>query len=301
MSENNIDFESWKKAHTKKLQTVLDTILPPVEYPLERLHSAMRYSVLASGKRIRPLLVFASGEMVEASEKSLYLIASAVECVHVYSLIHDDLPCMDNDDLRRGIPTCHKKFDYATALLAGDALQTFAFEILTSHSLCFNPQQQLGMIQLLAQASGSTGMVGGQTIDIEHVNQSMSLEELEKMHSLKTGALIRASVLLGASASEEPLSVSKWENLDIFARKIGLCFQIVDDILDATADTITLGKTAGKDLEDNKPTFVSLLGVDKAKEYAEKVYSEGISALECFGDKAIRLKQIADLIKDRIY
>jgi farnesyl diphosphate synthase len=216
--------------------------------------------------------------------------------IHAYSLVHDDMPCMDDDALRRGKPTVHVKYDEACALLVGDALQSQAFDILSEGKLA--PERQLAMVRLLAKASGSLGMCGGQAIDLASVGVMLSLEELEQMHRLKTGALLRASVLLGALAGKH-LSDAETQALDTYAAAIGLAFQVVDDVLDATADSATLGKTAGKDAADNKPTYVSILGLEQSRALAEKLRVDAHRALEQFGDKAQRLRELADLIVQR--
>jgi farnesyl diphosphate synthase len=257
----------------------------------------MRYTTLGGGKRVRPLLAFAAGELTAAPSDRLEIVACAVELIHAYSLVHDDLPCMDDDVLRRGRPTCHVEFDEATALLVGDSLQTQAFELLASQSLG-EPTRQLEMITLLAHASGSRGMAGGQAIDLASVGQPLSQPELELMHALKTGALIRAAVLLGALAGN-PLTDAERTGLDRFAKRAGLLFQVIDDILDCTASTATLGKTAGKDEAAAKPTYVSLLGLEAARVYADDLRSEALAALACFGERAARLTQLADFICHR--
>jgi farnesyl diphosphate synthase len=257
----------------------------------------MRYATLGGGKRVRPLLAFAAGELSGATPENLEVVACAVELIHAYSLVHDDLPCMDDDVLRRGRPTCHVEFDEATALLVGDSLQTRAFELLASQPLG-EPNQQLEMIALLAHASGSRGMAGGQALDLAAVGQALDQPELELMHALKTGALIRAAVLLGALAGQ-PLSPDERGKLDRFAKRAGLLFQVVDDILDCTASTATLGKTAGKDEAAEKPTYVSLLGLDAARAYADELRSDALAALSIFGERATRLTQLADFICHR--
>jgi farnesyl diphosphate synthase len=289
-------FEHWMKTVQSDMEQALLQHLPPVNEVPQRLHEAMHYAVLDGGKRIRPLLVFAAGALFDAEAQELARAAAAVEMIHAYSLVHDDMPCMDDDALRRGKPTVHVKYDEATALLVGDALQSQAFEILSSGRLA--PQQQLAMVRLLAQASGSLGMCGGQAIDLASVGLHLTLDELEQMHRLKTGALLRASVLLGALAGKE-LSDAETQALDLYARAIGLAFQVVDDVLDATADSATLGKTAGKDAADNKPTYVSILGLDASRALAEKLRADAHRALEKFGEQARHLRDIADLIVQR--
>ncbi len=291
----NSSFTDWMAATQGRTETALSRLLPARDSIPQRLHDAMRYATLGGGKRIRPLLVFAAGELSDAPPERLAIAACAVELIHVYSLVHDDLPCMDNDVLRRGRPTCHIEFDEATALLVGDSLQTLAFELLASHPL---GQHQLEMITLLAQASGSCGMAGGQAIDLAAVGKPLEQAELELMHALKTGALIRAAVLLGALAGT-PLSPEERQQLDRFAKRAGLLFQVVDDILDCTANTATLGKTAGKDAAADKPTYVALLGLDAAREYAQDLRHEALAALSGFGARARRLTELADFICHR--
>lgn len=291
----NSSFTDWMATTQGRTEAALSRLLPARDRIPQRLHDAMRYATLGGGKRVRPLLVFAAGELSDAPPERLDIAACAVELIHVYSLVHDDLPCMDNDVLRRGRPTCHIEFDEATALLVGDSLQTLAFELLASHPL---GQHQLEMITLLAQASGSCGMAGGQAIDLAAVGKPLEQAELELMHALKTGALIRAAVLLGALAGP-PLSPEERQQLDRFAKRAGLLFQVVDDILDCTANTATLGKTAGKDAAADKPTYVTLLGLDAAREYAQDLRHEALAALSGFGARARRLTELADFICHR--
>ena len=293
----SLTFADWMAATQARTETALARFLPSGEAIPARLHAAMRYATLGGGKRVRPLLAFAAGELTGAAPEHLEIVGCAVEMIHAYSLVHDDLPCMDDDVLRRGRPTCHVEYDEATALLVGDALQTQAFELLASQSIG-KPQQQLEMLTLLAHASGSRGMCGGQAIDLASVGQTLNQAELELMHALKTGALIRAAVLLGALAGQA-LSTSERDNLDRFAKRAGLLFQVVDDILDCTASTATLGKTAGKDEAADKPTYVALLGLDRARAYADELRNEALAALACFGERANRLTQLADFICHR--
>ena len=249
-----------------RVESALSRCLPAADVAPHRLHAAMRYSVLGGGKRVRPLLAFAAGEFAAADPARVEHAACAVELIHAYSLVHDDLPCMDDDSMRRGKPTTHVEYDEATALLVGDGLQSLAFVVLAEARLTDEPAAQLEMLALLARASGSRGMAGGQAIDLAAVGQPLTLEELEFMHIHKTGALIRAAILLGAGCGK--LSPAEREALDHFGKCTGLLFQIVDDILDTEADTATLGKTAGKDAAQNKPTYVSILGVTRAREMA---------------------------------
>ena len=291
------DFQTWMGQVQAEMETALAERLPSPDAIPQRLHQAMRYAALGGGKRVRPLLTWAAGQLSNAPPARLAAAACAVELIHAYSLVHDDLPCMDDDVLRRGRPTCHVEYDEATALLVGDALQTRAFEILAQPGLT-DPARQVEMLALLAHASGSLGMCGGQAIDLAAVGKALNQPELELMHALKTGALIRAAVLLGALCGA-PLQPEEREQLDRFAKRAGLLFQVVDDILDCTASTATLGKTAGKDEAADKPTYVSLLGLEGAKAYAEELRSEALSALACFGSKARRLTELADYICHR--
>lgn len=291
-----LSFDGWMKSIQVEMEVALVKFLPPVAQKPARLHEAMHYAVLDGGKRVRPLLVHAAGALFDADAAELARAAAAVEMIHAYSLVHDDMPCMDDDALRRGKPTVHVKYDEACALLVGDALQAQAFEILAEGGL--DAARQLAMVRLLAKASGSLGMCGGQAIDLASVGLTLSLQELEQMHTLKTGALLRVSVLLGALAGKQ-LSENEIAALDQYSSAIGLAFQVVDDVLDATADSATLGKTAGKDAADNKPTYVSILGLEQSQALAEKLRTDAYRALEQFGDKARRLRELADLIVQR--
>ena len=290
----NTDFSTWAAGHQSRFEAVLRTQLPQPDIAPQRLHQAMRYAVLDGGKRVRPLLAFAAGELTGADVARVNIVAAAVEMIHAYSLVHDDMPCMDDDVLRRGKPTCHVQYDEATALLVGDSLQSLAFQLLVEHRLSDGPQQQLAMIKLLAVASGSRGMAGGQAIDLDSVGKSLSLPELEFMHIHKTGALIRAAVLLGAQCGN--VSAEQLARLDHYGKCVGLAFQVVDDVLDAEADTATLGKTAGKDEDNDKPTYVSLLGVAAAREMAKNLHAEALNSLVDCGDAGQRLRELADFI-----
>ncbi len=286
------------KQYRLHIDTQLQLHLPPRVHGGERLLEAMSYSLLNGGKRVRPILAYASSVACNADTPSPILDATAcaLECIHAYSLIHDDLPSMDDDDLRRGKPTCHIQFDEATAVLAGDALQCHAFDILSN-----NPSAASTIIQLireLARASGASGMVVGQAIDLAAVNGSPSIDLLESMHTHKTGALIEASVVMGAIASGNE-DRSTLEALRRYSRAIGLSFQVQDDILDVTADTQTLGKKQGSDIERNKPTYVSLLGLDGARKKAADLHSLAITALQGFDHKADMLRDLSSYIIQR--
>lgn len=277
-----------------RVETALERSLPPRDQAPQRLHEAMRYAVLGGGKRIRPLLAFAAGAATGASLERVERVACAVELIHAYSLVHDDMPCMDDDVLRRGKPTVHVEFDEATALLVGDALQAAAFELIADAHAGSDHGVQLELVRLLARAAGSRGMAGGQAIDLESVGKSLSLPELEFMHILKTGALIRASVTLGARCGA--ITPTELERLDHYAKLIGLAFQVVDDTLDAAASTATLGKTAGKDADQGKPTYVTVLGLERARELAEELRQEAHDSIAGFDDRATHLRDLADFI-----
>lgn len=285
----------WITARCTEVEQALESVLPLANLLPMRLHDAMRYATLGGGKRMRPLLCFAAGELVDAPADALAYAATAVELIHAYSLVHDDLPCMDDDTLRRGRPTCHVAFDEATALLVGDSLQSLAFQVLSERRLASHPQRQLEMVRLLAAAAGSRGMAGGQAIDLASVGQELTVPELELMHIHKTGALIRAAVWLGASCGDE-LAPELGEHLDRFAKFAGLAFQVVDDILDVQSDTATLGKTAGKDAQHNKPTYVSVLGIQRSRELAHELRAQALSALAAFGERGQRLCELTDYI-----
>ena len=290
-----LDFPHWANSHQQRIEAQLQAVLPNSEVAPRRLHQAMRYAVLGGGKRVRPLLAFAASEITGADAGRVALAGAAVELIHAYSLVHDDLPCMDNDVLRRGKSTCHVEYDEATALLVGDALQSLAFELLAGNRLADDPAVQLEMVKLLAAAAGSRGMAGGQAIDLAATGASLTLPELELMHIHKTGALIRAAALLGAHCGAA-LAAAEMDRLDHFAKCIGLAFQVVDDVLDTEATTATLGKTAGKDAQHNKPTYVSVLGVIEAKKLADELRRDALAALDAFGERALRLRQLADFI-----
>ncbi|MGE5096542.1 MAG: polyprenyl synthetase family protein [Betaproteobacteria bacterium] len=292
------DFQAWSREVAALTEAALSELLPPSRVAPGRLHDAMRYSTLGGGKRVRAMLVYAAGEVTQASRERLKIPAAAIEMVHAYSLIHDDLPCMDDDVLRRGKPTCHVEFDEATALLAGDALQSLAFQVMAEFKLAERPEDQVKMLHLFAVACGDGGMAGGQAIDLESVGKPLTLPELEYMHILKTGALIRASVLLGAYCGRV-LTPEELERLDRYAKCIGLAFQVVDDILDEEGDAATLGKTAGKDKAAGKPTYTSLMGLADARRFAGDLLSHAHEAVAPFETRAARLRELADFIVHR--
>lgn len=284
----------------KRIEVVLDDVLPPSSTHPAKLHAALRYSVLNGGKRMRPLLVYAAGEALGIAADRLDIPAAAIELIHVYSLVHDDLPAMDDDDLRRGKATCHKAFDEPTAILVGDGLQALAFQLLAAHPrMSASPAQRLRMVEQLGQAAGSRGMVGGQAIDLAAVGQELTEMELENMHIHKTGALIRASVLL-AAYSVEAMDAQRLQQLDHFAKCIGLAFQVQDDILDVESDTQTLGKTRGADAAAGKPTYPSIIGMAASKAKLQDLYDEAMNALLSFGESADMLRHCAEFTVKRI-
>lgn len=292
----------WSRHYRSRANQALDQRLPAADLHPGDLHQAMRYAVLGGGKRIRPVLVYSAGAAVGAMLEALDGPACAVEFIHAYSLIHDDLPAMDNDELRHGRPTCHRAFGEALAILAGDALQALAFQVLSQDPAMISDSViRMRMLGLLAQAAGSRGLVGGQAIDLAAVGRDdLTLAELENMHIHKTGALIRASVLLGAFSRPEVES-TVLERLDRYAKCIGLAFQIRDDILDVVGDTATLGKTQGADRALNKPTYPALLGLDGAREHARALHQEALASLEPLGSEADPLRWLATYIVERVY
>jgi farnesyl diphosphate synthase len=292
---SDADFQAWMVAIQARMEAALSRLLPAGDIAPKRLHEAMRYAVLGGGKRVRPLLAFAAGELTQAPEGRVELAAAAVELIHAYSLVHDDLPCMDDDVLRRGKPTVHVEYDEATALLVGDALQSLAFQVLSSPHLIEDAKAQVEMVRLLAVAAGSRGMAGGQQIDLESTGRRLDVAELEVMHVHKTGALIRAAVLLGAGCGQ-PLGPAERAALDRYAKAVGLAFQVVDDVLDAEESTATLGKTAGKDEKQGKPTYVAALGGGAARELAQELRRDAHDALAGLGARAARLGSLADFI-----
>lgn len=287
--------------YRQRVEQALDNWLPPKDQKPSWLNQAIRYAALGAGKRIRPVLVYTTGEVLGVWPSELDGPACAVECIHAYSLVHDDLPAMDDDDLRRGRPTCHRAFDEATAILAGDSLQVLAFQILASDpGMTKDPQRRVKMIELLAEASGPSGMAGGQSIDIQAAGTNPTVEDLEYMHGCKTGALIRCSVLMGA-LSYPDITESQLENLGRYADAVGLAFQIKDDILDVEGEAATLGKTPGADEARNKATYPGLLGMDEAKRKLQRLRDVAADSLKEFGDAAQPLHRLAQYIVDRSY
>jgi len=289
----DVAFAIWSGERARRVETVLERLLPASTESADGLHDAMRQAVLGGGKRVRALLAYASGELTGADTAVVDAAASAVELIHAYSLVHDDLPCMDDDVLRRGNPTCHVVFGEAIALLAGDALQSLAFEVLAT-----GMPEPRAQIALLARASGASGMAGGQAIDLASAGKRLARAELERMHALKTGALIRAAVRLGAACGRS-LTADENDALDRYASAIGLGFQVVDDVLDVEGTAQSLGKTAGKDAVQRKPTYVSLSGLAAARERIEALRAEARAALSAFGLGARRLLEISDWIAQR--
>jgi farnesyl diphosphate synthase len=294
-------FQSLLVTYQERVDTALDKYLPKDDPPEHNLAEAIRYSVIGGGKRIRPAMVYAAGEALGVSTDLMDIPACAVEMIHAYSLIHDDLPAMDDDDLRRGRPTCHKAFDEATAILAGDALQALAYEILAKDEhIELMPERRIQMLSLLTEASGAHGMAGGQAVDLASVGKQLDLQQLEHMHQLKTGALIRASILLGGMCKQD-VSEEELDILSNYARYIGLSFQIQDDILDVISDTETLGKPQGSDQEQDKPTFPAILGLERSQELALEQHESALKTLEPLDEKADSLRQLSAYIVERRY
>ena len=287
--------EAWRV----RMEGALASRLPGADRTPERLHAAMRYSVLGGGKRVRPILLFATARALGLAEDDVEAAACALELVHVYSLVHDDLPSMDDDDLRRGRPTCHKAYDEATALLVGDALQSLAFELLArDEALPPDPAIRVRLVELLARAIGSLGMAGGQAIDLEAEGRKLAIGQVEEMHSMKTGALIRASVMMGAACVSR-LEPRLEQALAGFATPIGLAFQIQDDLLDVLSDTATLGKAAGADRERGKPTYPAVVGVSASQEQVRRLHGQAMEALAPFGESADALRGVTDWLLAR--
>ncbi len=292
-----LDLRAWSAERLDRVEQALSTWVAP-DAPAG-LGDAMRYAVLDGGKRLRPLLVLAAAEAVGGNRQAALRAACAVELIHAYSLVHDDMPCMDNDVLRRGKPTVHVQYGEASALLAGDALQALAFELLTPDDGSVPEAMQAVLCRLLARAAGSAGMAGGQAIDLASVGVKLNEAQLREMHRLKTGALLQGSVLMGASCGA--LTAAEREALSVYGAAIGLAFQVVDDILDVTADSATLGKTAGKDAEQDKPTYVSILGLERSRAYAQELLAQALAALDASGLADTRaLRSLADMVVNRV-
>lgn len=287
------------RAWRARVEAALEQLFAPSDTEPSRLDTAMRYAVMNGGKRVRPILVYAAGSAVNAPLANLDAPACAIELIHAYSLVHDDLPAMDNDDLRRGQPTCHRKFDEATAILAGDALQALAFEVLSRNTPARQATTQIAQLATLAQASGKLGMAGGQAIDLEAVGQQLELSALQHMHRLKTGALISAAVHMGALAAANT-TPDQLKALARYSAALGLAFQIVDDILDVTADTKTLGKPQGSDAARHKPTYPALLGLEESRRRAEENLEIALSCLQNFdAQRSEGLRWIANYVLKR--
>jgi farnesyl diphosphate synthase len=292
------DFAAWNQARLVQVEQALSQWVP--ETAPAGLGQAMRYAVLGGGKRLRPVLALAASESVQGNSGAALRAACATELIHAYSLVHDDMPCMDNDILRRGQPTVHVKFGQASALLAGDALQALAFELLTPQDGSVPPEMQAKLCALLARAAGEAGMAGGQAIDLASVGQELSEDQLKHMHELKTGALLQASVMMGAACGQA--SAAQLKALSSYGHAIGLAFQVVDDILDVTADSATLGKTPGKDAHAGKPTYVSILGLQRSQAFAQQLYQEALSALDSSGLADTQtLRALADVVVQRAH
>ena len=299
MSNGKLDLKTLADGYRRRVERALDHWLPLTSIQPTRLHEAMRYATLAGGKRIRPVLVYAAGEAMGALPEVLDGPACAVELIHAYSLVHDDLPAMDDDDLRRGKPTCHRAFDEGTAVLAGDALQSLAFYVLShDRTMTAGPELRRTMVETLALASGSRGMAGGQALDLAAVGTPLNMAELENMHIHKTGALIRASVKLGA-LSASGVEKAALEKLDHYAKCIGLAFQVRDDILDVESDTETLGKAQGADMARNKPTYPSLVGLSDAKRIARELHEQALESLAGLDHRADPLRWLSSYIVER--
>ena len=301
----NFALSDWSAQQLAAVEQALSRwVASPADAPAPAgLGDAMRYAVLDGGKRLRPLLVLAACEAVSGNAQAALRSACAVELIHAYSLVHDDMPCMDNDVLRRGKPTVHVKFGQARALLAGDALQALAFELLTPDDGSVDAQVQARLCRMLAQAAGFLGMAGGQAIDLASVGRPLTSAQLHEMHRLKTGALLQASVMMGAACGAAAQAAPKAQSaLRAYGAAVGLAFQVVDDILDVTADSATLGKTAGKDAAQDKPTFVSLLGLQASKDYAQQLLAQALASLQASGlENTDALQALADMLVNRAH
>ncbi|WP_082728267.1 polyprenyl synthetase family protein [Burkholderia mayonis] len=299
-SARSLDIDGWTRAAIRQTETALDRLLPPDDAPPSDLHAAMRYAVFGGGKRLRPLLCHAAGELVDASRDVLAPVSAAIEMIHVFSLIQDDLPAMDNDDTRHGKPSLHTKYDVATALLACDGLISQAF--LTLSEIPLPTDGRVALAHELASSIGSSGLTGGQYIDLTSVGAHLNREELERMHRMKTGALIRASVRMGVLCGSgcRAASSAAWSAMGEYGNLLGLAYQVVDDILDSTSDLSTLGKTAGKDAQVNKPTYVTMLGLDASRAWARWLADEALAALAPFNAKADFLREMIGRVVRRL-
>ena len=301
VSSNGENFVELLRTYQQRVDNALISLLPSEEGSTTKLPAAMKYAVTNGGKRVRPVLAYATGKALNIPLARVDVAAAALEMMHAYSLVHDDLPAMDDDDLRRGKPTCHKAFDEATAILAGDALQALAFTVLA-----LNPDEyvsdsaKLQMVRILGEASGADGMAAGQSIDLESVGRSLTLKELENMHNHKTGALIKASVLLPAMLSPQ-IDSAMLNHLNDYAGAVGLCFQIVDDILDVVSDTETLGKTQGADIALNKPTYPALLGLEGARAHAQNMHENALASIQELGSDFDELRMLSNYIVERTF
>ncbi len=297
---SNVSFDTIQRAYRDRVEAALECYLAAADAPPKRLIEAMRYACLNGGKRLRAMLLYASGEAVNADPGLLDTAACAVEMIHAYSLVHDDLPAMDDDDLRRGKPSCHIAYGEATAILAGDALLTLAFEILATNSTTpADVPRRLQMVRCLARAAGTAGMTGGQSLDLEAVGRTLSREHLATIHQRKTGALIKACVQMGGLSGDA--SSSELAALEQYAQHLGIAFQIVDDILDEVSTTATLGKTSGADRARNKPTYPSIIGLEASKQLAEDLYRQAIDCLDTLAKNAYTLRQLAEMVVHRTY
>lgn len=289
--------EAAMNATARAVERVLNALIPEVDGPEKRLFSAMRYAALAGGKRLRPFIVLSSADLFGVSKERAMRVAAALECIHTYSLIHDDLPCMDNADLRRGQPTVHLAYDEATAVLAGDALLTLAFEIVSDEKTHSDPRVRCDLVRALASAAGPQGMVGGQMIDLESEHKTLDIGGVTRLQQMKTGALISFAAEAGAIMGR--VSADKRQSLRAYAHDLGLAFQIVDDLLDASGDAAEVGKDVGKDAESGKATFVTILGLDRARQQAELLTDQAIQHLDIFGESADLLRSAARFVIHR--
>ena len=287
--------------YQQRINDYLKAQLASIEVNDQRLYDAMAYGLLIGGKRMRPYLAYATAEMLDLDLDDIDPIAAAIECIHAYSLLHDDLPAMDDDDLRRGQLTCHKKFDEATAILAGDSLQTLAFEILANHQFkSISPQSHIQLFKMLSNAAGYKGMCGGQAMDLAATDKHVALEQLQFIHKLKTGALLKASILMPALCRED-LSAQTFNSLKQFAEDIGLAYQVHDDIIDITSNEETLGKPAGSDLESNKSTYPALLGLEGAMEKEQQLFKQALSTLDTLPYNTRNLSNFSTFIIERAH